>query len=88
LAIAVTLGRRIEFKMLALALELVAPVGVIANPETVVEVAVELVLEKVQLDSLAASALNEESAIEVALPEVAVEVTVKPVKVPTEVILP
>lgn len=74
LAIVVTFGRLIVFRVLALELALVVPVAVIERPLTVVAVEVELALVKVKLARLELVEVKEESVNERALPEAVAEV--------------
>jgi len=81
LAIGVTFGRLIEFRVLALALELVVPVGVMLTPFMVVAVEDALALVKLKLARLALlvfRAISDRLKID---PEVAVPFKVAPAKV-------
>src|SRR5205809_1040061 len=75
LAMVVTLGRLMALRVLALALLLVVPVGVMDRPLTVVEVALLLALVKVSCPRLAPLALRAVSATERMEPEVVALVT-------------
>ncbi len=83
LATVVTLGRLIEFKVLALALALVVPVGVIDTPLIVVAVMDELALVKVRLPKLELLPVRDELARVKIFPVAVVEVILvvpKPVR--------
>jgi hypothetical protein len=77
----VTFGRLIEFRVLALALVLVDPVGRIDNPLTVVAVEEALALVKLKSASLELLPVNEESDRLKIDPEAAVPFRVAPAKV-------
>jgi len=87
LATGLTFGRLMAFRMLALAFELVDPVGVIEMPLTLVEVDELLVLVKVRLARFDPVPLNELSEMLNILPDVAALVKVCPAKVGVAVVL-